>query len=692
MKLHQEKEEIYGNANLENATAFGMKSSPEAFMILSKNLYSYCERAIIRELATNATDSHKEAGTLNTPFKIQLPTNTDLRFICRDYGTGLSPENIKLMLTYFESSKVQTNDYIGAFGLGAKSPFSYTDTFNIVSYFNGVAYGFTAFLHEGMPKCLQTFEKPTDEHNGVEITIPVKANDVYSWRSEARYVLRHFTNHKPNVNIDIEYMPDFDDYLLNVSGKQNGVFAVMGRIEYKIPREFYANTWFDTVKNLFIKFDIGKLDIMPSRESLHFSQKTKETLKNKIQELHNIFVEKECLKIKNKKTEREVAIHENMLTKDHSRIIQNLGTIGKWDVPAIVHKFHHTIKKNEPSVGGFVYISENNFSRPKTLKNSYMMSVYRLWNHINLHVDNFVCFVDDIGKTKPRTEFLYGIQEMPEHKGIKKIFMFKKDSERDMKTLEHIKEYFDESEIRVYMLSECDHIRKLARSSIKQNVVCTKERKKPQRKENCRRYTLKNGEWVCEVDWKSAKEIRELDGVYVVDSQYRDRFKLQKVLEFIKITDYYTLTEQAQKYVVETKLKNALPIINKTLGKIAKTISPNKLCGEIENIATFENFGAFRYYGLDDPTLCKNLPKTMKKIKGSLVDENLSKILKYASRFVEKETKDIISSKFELANKRINESMKKFKENNPCLFVILAESIRSLYNEKTAENFEKLVK
>ena len=102
-------------SGLESQSSFTIKASPKAFAILSSGLYSDKIKAIIRELACNALDSHK-AAKQDKPFDIHLPGSWSSEFKIRDYGTGLSKESIlKLYTTYFESTKQDSNDYIGAY-------------------------------------------------------------------------------------------------------------------------------------------------------------------------------------------------------------------------------------------------------------------------------------------------------------------------------------------------------------------------------------------------------------------------------------------------------------------------------------------------------------------------------------------------------------------------------------------------
>ena len=139
MKIKCDDEVIIGSSDADDST-FTIKASGKAFDILSNKLYKYKVRAVVRELSTNCDDAHKLNGNENRPFYIKAPTRLDPRFVIRDYGPGLNHNDMMTMYkTFFESTKNNSNDFIGALGLGSKSPLSYTSTFNVVSYHDGKA-------------------------------------------------------------------------------------------------------------------------------------------------------------------------------------------------------------------------------------------------------------------------------------------------------------------------------------------------------------------------------------------------------------------------------------------------------------------------------------------------------------------------------------------------------------------------
>ena len=116
------------NCNITGNT-FTIKASPLAFDILSSKLYADPILAIVRELLTNAYDSQKAAGNEDIPIKVHLPDYEENFLSFRDYGLGLSKEDVLTIYTsFFNSTKSSNNDFTGCFGLGSKTPFSYTSS------------------------------------------------------------------------------------------------------------------------------------------------------------------------------------------------------------------------------------------------------------------------------------------------------------------------------------------------------------------------------------------------------------------------------------------------------------------------------------------------------------------------------------------------------------------------------------
>ena len=143
-------------SNVGEIGEFRIRNSAKAFSILSSGLYANKIRAIIRELSCNAVDSHVAAGKSETPFDVHLPNQLEPWFSIRDYGTGLTNDQVtSIYTTYFESTKTDSNAFIGALGLGSKSPFSYTDNFTVTDTRESIAHSSMSRVCQVLRVCLK---------------------------------------------------------------------------------------------------------------------------------------------------------------------------------------------------------------------------------------------------------------------------------------------------------------------------------------------------------------------------------------------------------------------------------------------------------------------------------------------------------------------------------------------------------
>jgi len=323
MRLRDAVQEI-DSFGVEAASNFKIKASAKAFKILSSNLYSDKILAIVREIGCNALDAHIAAGNVDQPFDVQFPTIIDPHFSIKDYGTGMSHEQIMdLYTTYFQSTKTESDDYVGALGLGSKAPFSYADQFLVVSRVDGIRREYSAFLDEaGLPSIIlmNTVDTRDYEHislddhseesmvweneggsvwerlqlvhgsgesNGLEVRMPCKIGDCDKFMSAASKVFSRFVT-KPNVNLPLNY--PVHESLHSGSGWLmrkgiNKILAIMGPIAYPISPEYVPTTFPKITSTVEVDFPIGSLDVNAGRESLSYDAITVENIASRMRDV-----------------------------------------------------------------------------------------------------------------------------------------------------------------------------------------------------------------------------------------------------------------------------------------------------------------------------------------------------------------------------------------------------------------------
>lgn len=288
--------EIITNTNA--SSNFTIKPNGKAFKVLIDGLYTDKIQSVTREIWSNALDSHIMAGNPDEPFEVSFPSRFDPTFRVRDFGVGLRHDDVVgLYSTMFESTKEDTNDQTGKFGIGSKSPFAYTDSFSVVSVFNGHKNYYTALLNvDGIPAIHHLHHEIVDERNGVEVSFPVRNEDIYIFQEAAKRVSIGFKV-KPIVKEDTKFV--WPTSYSSVLG--SGVYAHMGSVVYPVDidilkqelgKEQYSHykvteEFLKSMEGSLTVFEIemGGLEISPTRESLSYGRNdpTTETILSAIE-------------------------------------------------------------------------------------------------------------------------------------------------------------------------------------------------------------------------------------------------------------------------------------------------------------------------------------------------------------------------------------------------------------------------
>lgn len=264
---------------------FGMDLDGKAFRILFDGIYSNKIGTPIREYLANAYDSHVVAGCADVPVSVTLPTVLDPTFTIRDFGIGLSHDSVmELYSTMFRSTKNGSNAEVGAFGLGSKSAFAYTDTFVISSYHGGRKRVYHAVIGtDDIPTITEFVELSEDsDETGFEVSIPVQLHDVQLFIDEFRRVAEGF-DVKPSCNLDITFDEPVlagDGWRLFPSSNYSASLAIrQGCVVYPVAfRDFDSNGFIShdmRYHRLVVDLPIGSAEVAVSREALAFDARTK---------------------------------------------------------------------------------------------------------------------------------------------------------------------------------------------------------------------------------------------------------------------------------------------------------------------------------------------------------------------------------------------------------------------------------
>jgi hypothetical protein len=274
-----------------------LDSAQVLMQMLSKNLYSDDIGSAIRECASNALDSHRRAG-VDTPIIVSFKASaaSNYEFCVEDFGIGLDADDVRNIISkYGKSTKRESTTELGMMGLGFKAPLAYSSSFYFVCRKNGMERKYMMYEGEDVNTIDLLYEKPTTEHNGVKIIIPVKYNDAWQFRKKIKEQLCYFESVYFDVPDDASIVNDFV-----ISRHEHFQFSEMSTDQYLhvCLDNVYYPLEFGKLNIDAIKFPIGLrfslsdgLYPTPNRESLRYTQEAKKIIMDKLSQVGDFYVE-----------------------------------------------------------------------------------------------------------------------------------------------------------------------------------------------------------------------------------------------------------------------------------------------------------------------------------------------------------------------------------------------------------------
>ncbi|HAH22543.1 MAG TPA: hypothetical protein DCL77_02045 [Prolixibacteraceae bacterium] len=257
------------------------------FKGFSDSLYSNKIGSVVREITSNCFDSHVEAGvTRDVEIELVTGTNNQRSIIFRDFGIGISPDRVKNVYSkYFSSTKRDTNDQIGGFGLGSKTPLSYSEMFTVCTRSEGVEYIYLIHRGAGAPVIKLIEKSDTDQHNGTEIIIPIKDTaDEDRFVVEIQAQLMYFDSVKVLGScIQNDYsIYRGQHFLFRTDCTDNTMHIALGKVSYPIDFS-QLGLWSSSYAiPVALRFEVGDLTVTMNRESLEYTDKVKDKIRQKI--------------------------------------------------------------------------------------------------------------------------------------------------------------------------------------------------------------------------------------------------------------------------------------------------------------------------------------------------------------------------------------------------------------------------
>lgn len=296
-------------------------------MQVLSGLYSDPVDAMVREYLTNMADAytalkreHPNASIL--PAKLACPTALDPTLVFEDFGIGMDVNTVwEIYSSYGTSTKSTSNDEVGAFGLGSKTAFCYNNgsSWMIESRYNGQKHSFMAFVNaKGIPTLTHVSSEPTSEHSGLTIRIPINRTDMKQCEESIKKYAAFFPF---PLEVTGTVVSEMKYTMINPDGSWKIAFSpkkeyrprtvcyiLMGNVPYPVTAELYTTVPNISVKNtsvnissqfaklysqsnhiLYLNVPIGSVDIVPSRDAIKLTPRSKEAFCAAVTNFFNTF-------------------------------------------------------------------------------------------------------------------------------------------------------------------------------------------------------------------------------------------------------------------------------------------------------------------------------------------------------------------------------------------------------------------
>jgi hypothetical protein len=267
--------------------------------LLRSSIYSDPIGTIVREYTSNCLDAHAEAGIEDVPVEVSITASTrdilveaNYTISFQDYGIGISPDRIaNIFCNYGASTKRESNDYIGGFGIGAKSMFAYTNTFFVRTVHNGVEYLYNCLLDENDDSTIElVYSTETTERSGTKVFASILSdNDVQAFKRAIGKQLLFVQNKVRFSFLDLNSEESSNELfgqiqvvkttpLYHIIHVKQDVHAfsnlcAVGDIAYSFPHSDYFQSivtqYNAQTHHIVPRFKIGELQVTASRENIY---------------------------------------------------------------------------------------------------------------------------------------------------------------------------------------------------------------------------------------------------------------------------------------------------------------------------------------------------------------------------------------------------------------------------------------
>lgn len=292
--------EMVGQDTSKKATISQDKMAKLQYL-LTKGLYKDPQTAVIAEWTNNGVDAVVQAGKdpIKNPVIVSIEKSkkdaNQWIFAVEDKGTGLDDRDFEdICMNYLESTKDQSNEFIGSFGIGMKSFLGLERHAVFTCRKNGRERVYMVYEGEEFVNYQIVSDKDTKEENGVRAELILNGyNERSNFISKVKAKLAYYDT----VVIIIDGKP-VDNTIFRSKLFQWANLNTDKQTHLCLKDVYYPIDWqsLDIPQINFpvaLRFNLGEgITPTPSRESYITTEAVKTLLKNRIKEVAEWFVSK----------------------------------------------------------------------------------------------------------------------------------------------------------------------------------------------------------------------------------------------------------------------------------------------------------------------------------------------------------------------------------------------------------------
>jgi len=302
---------------------------------LTNMVYSDKQGIVVQEISSNSRDAHRETKQTRK-IQIKLPSRLDSTISFRDFGPGIDQKRLDTVyLMYGNSTKRNDNTQTGGLGLGAKTPWSLVDVFQVrtITKEKNKLICREYSMVKGEDRTLKCIEMgqgviidpcdpnvpDDDKMTGTTVTINVSHHDIETikqkivktckwWKEEEKPEILNGSLHFPELKARLCEGSDW--ILLTEKESNNSGYeatqptVVIDGIPYPLSAQALGISCGHDLAplmdpRLVVFFNTGDLSLAISREALQYDQPTKDRLFKKLADVYDNLKEQVSNQLKN---------------------------------------------------------------------------------------------------------------------------------------------------------------------------------------------------------------------------------------------------------------------------------------------------------------------------------------------------------------------------------------------------------